>query len=253
MIKAITETFSNLWFRDPKESPTYINDTAVRIRAGILLAIPVYMLFTLYDAIYVSHWIVDGNTAVDTYDTDWDDNIIYQVEAIKRFYDYSFQSWLLVYAFFEMILGMSVRTSRLSPTILIASFLARNHKPVWKPLVPKRFAWSIGATMISICWIYFNPDVFANFVNGIAGDKLLPTTENYMSYYIPLVMVWVCLGFMWLEAVLGFCVGCKIHALMVKIGWIEEECEACNNIDWDEIARRNQERLAKEASEQEKS
>jgi hypothetical protein len=238
MINAI----KNLWFRDPGESPTYINDTAVRIRAGMLLAIPVIMLFTLYDSIYVSSWVVDGNTAVDTYDTDWDNNIIYQVNAIKRTYDYSFQSWLLVYALLEMLVSMSVRLSRLSPTILIASILAKSKPTVWKPLVPKRFAWTIGAIMISVCWIYFNPEVFAGWVNNIWGTPVLPTTENYMSYYIPMVMVWVCLGFMWLEAILGFCVGCKVHSLLVTVGILKEECEACNNIDWDEIARKNKER-----------
>ncbi len=242
------DTLKNLWFRDPKESPTYINDTAVRIRAGILLTIPVIMLFTLFDAIYVSHWVVDGNTAVDTYDTDWDDNIIYQVEAIKRTYDYTVQSWLLVYALFEMLISMSVLTSRLSPTILIASFLARSQPQVWKPLAPKRFAWSIGATLISICWIYFNPEVFAHWVNAVLGEGSLPTTENYMSYYIPLIMVWVCLGFMWLEAVLGFCVGCKVHALFVKAGIIKEECQECNNIDWDEIARKHKAKQEAEAA-----
>lgn len=251
LLSTVTDTVKNLWYRDPAEEKTHINDRAVRIRAGMLMIIPVYMLFTLYDALFISHWVVDGNTAVDLGDTDWDDNIIYQVEAIKKVYDYSFQSWVLVYAFLEMTLSMWVTTSRLSPTILLASFLAKNEKPVWKPLVPKRFAWTIGASLITVCWVFFNPDVFANFVNWIWGDKLLPTTYNYMPYWIPFTMVWVCLIFMWLEAVLGFCVGCKIHALLVKMKVIEEECEACNNIDWDEIARKNKERLAKEAAAKE--
>jgi hypothetical protein len=36
---------------------------------------------------------------------------------------------------------------------------------------------------------------------------------------------------MWLEAILGFCVGCKLHALFVKLGWLQEECEECNNLN----------------------
>ncbi|MBN2864738.1 MAG: DUF4395 domain-containing protein [Thiotrichales bacterium] len=238
----------NLWFRDPAERPAYINDTAVRIRAGMLLFIPIIMLFTLFDAIYVSNWVVDGNTAVDTYDTNWDDQIIYQVEAVRRTYDYTIQSWILVYAFFEMLISMSVRGSRLSPTVLIASILASRQPAVWKPLAPKRFAWTIGATMIATCWIYFNPEIFAHWVNTVSGSDLLPTTENYMSYYIPLLMVWVCFGFMWLEAMLGYCVGCKVHALFVKIGIIKEECAECNNIDWDEIARKHKAKQEAEAA-----
>jgi len=240
------EVIKNLWFRNSQEKPTYINETAVRIRAGMLLFIPIYMSFTLYDATFGTRWIVDGNTAVDTYDTDWDNNIIYAVQAIKRTYDYSLQTWVLIYALFEMIVSMFVITSRLSPTIYIASFLARKQPPVWKPLVPKRFAWTLGSTFIIVCLIYFNPEVLAEWVNNLTGQQLLPETENYMSPYIPLILVWVCLGFMWLEAILGFCVGCKIHALLVKVGIFKEECEACNNIDWEAIARKHQARQAQQ-------
>ncbi|MDX1347800.1 MAG: DUF4395 domain-containing protein [Thiomicrorhabdus chilensis] len=243
------EVFKNLWFRDPKEETLFINDVAVRIRAGFLLFIPIYMSFTLYDAVFVSSWIVDGNTAVDSGDMDWDYHIIYHVDAIKRAYDYTFQTWVLFYGLFEMLAGMFVWSSRLSPIILLSSFLARHQKPVWKPLVPKRFAWGLGSTFIIVCLIFFNPEVFAHWVNAIWGSTLLPTTSNYMSPYIPVVLVWVCLGFMWLETVLGFCVGCKIHALLVWMGVFKEECEACNNIDWEEIARKNKERQAAEQQE----
>lgn len=244
------DVLKNLWFRDSKESQVYINDVAVRIRAGLLLFIPIYMSFTLYEAVFIDHWIVDGNTATDTYDTDWDGNIIYTVEAIKATYDYTVQTWVLLFALFEMLAGMFVITSRFSPAILLASLLAKNTKPVWKPLLPKRFAWSIGASFITVCLIFFNPEIFANWVNSLAGSTLLPTTENYMSPWIPLILVWICLGFMWLETVLGFCVGCKVHALLVKAGALKEECEACNNIDWEEIARRRQAQLTQQQQSQ---
>ena len=243
------EVFKNLWFRDPNEQQIFMNDVAVRIRAGLLLFIPIYMSFTLYEAVFIDHWMVDGNTAVDSYDTDWDGNIIYTVEAIKRTYDYTIQTWVLIYALFEMLAGMFVWSSRFSPAILLATILAKNAKPIWKPLVPKRFAWTIGATLISICLVFFNPEIFAHFINWVSGDQLLSTTENYMSPWIPLTLVWVCFGFMWMEAILGFCVGCKIHALLVWMGIFKEECEACNNIDWDEIARKNQQRLQQQAQQ----
>lgn len=251
LFKTLNDVVRNQWFRDTKENDIFINDVAVRIRAGMLLFISIYMSFTLWNAFFVSHWVVDGNTAVDTGDMDWDSNIIYAVHATKRIYDWTFQTNLLLYGLFEMLAGMTVFTSRFSPTIYLASFLAkRTAKPVWKPLLPKRFAWTIGASIIATCLIFFNPDIFAGWVNTIAGTTLLPTDRQYMSYYIPLSMVWVCLGFMWMEAVLGFCVGCKVHALLVKVGILKEVCESCNNIDWDEIARKNQERLAKEAEQQ---
>ena len=242
------DILKNLWFRDPNEEVTYINDTAVHTRAGILLLIPIIMSLTLYDVVYTSHWVVDGNTSVDTYDTDWDENIIYQVEAIKRTYDYSIQTMVLFYALFEMIAGMFIFTSRLSPTILLASFLTRKTPPVWKPLVPKRFAWTMGASFIIICILFFNPDSFAVWVNQLFGSQLLPETENYIPSWIAVNLVWLCLIFMWLEAIFGFCVGCKIHALLVMLHIIKEPCNECNNIDWEAIARKHKEKQAAEAA-----
>lgn len=237
----IIATCKNLWFRDPAEATPYINDTAVRIRAGLLLVIPMYMGLTLFNAIYGSKWEVTGEMIHDTMETDWDGHIIYSVEAIRRTLDFSTQTYLLFYALFEMLVGMTVFTSRFSPTILLSCFLARGKPPVWKPLLPKRFAWTIGASLIITCLIFFNPEVFAGWVNKLVGiEEWLPTTENYMPGWIPLTLVWVCLGFMWMETVLGFCAGCQVHSLLVKLGILKEECAACNNIDWDEIARRKQ-------------
>ncbi|MDR3368089.1 DUF4395 domain-containing protein [Rhodoferax sp.] len=228
----IAETLKQLWFLDPRADKPFINDIAVRIRAGLLLVIPLYMSFTLYEAIFGSHWVVTGNLIKDTFDTDFDGHILYNVEAIRRTVEYSKQTMVLWYALFEMLSGMFVFTSRFSPTVLISSFLAKGHTPVWKPLTPKRFAWTIGASFISVCLIFFNPEVFAGWVNTVAAHELLPTTQNYMPKWIPLVLVWVCFGFMWMETVLGFCVGCKVHSLLVKLGWLQEECEACNNLNW---------------------
>jgi len=59
------EILKNLWFRDCKETPLYVNESAVRIRAGILLLIPLFMGLTLYDVVYTSKYIVDTNTLVD--------------------------------------------------------------------------------------------------------------------------------------------------------------------------------------------
>ncbi|MDX1352152.1 MAG: DUF4395 domain-containing protein [Thiomicrorhabdus sp.] len=242
------DMFKNLWFRDTKEQALYINEVAMRIRAGMLLIIPLYMGLTLYDVVYTSSWVVDGNTAVDTYDTNWDDQIIYQVEAVKRTYDYTVQTWILFYGLFEMIAGMFLFTSRLSPTIYLATFLARNTPPVWKPLVPKRFAWTIGASLITVCLMFFNPDTVAGWINSIAGKTVLSETENFIPYWVPVNLVWVCISFMWLEAILGFCVGCKVHSLLVLLGIFKEECHECNNIDWDEIARKHKEKQMKETA-----
>ena len=99
--------FAQLWFRSRDDVTPFINDTAVRIRAGILLAIPVFMVFTLLDIIWGSRWVVTGDVIKDTFETDFDGRILYMVEAVRRTYDYTVQTWLLIYALFEMLLGIS--------------------------------------------------------------------------------------------------------------------------------------------------
>lgn len=246
LIREFAGTLKALWFRDPREEDTFINDVAVRIRAGILLVIPLYMGLTLYDVAYMPIWDPIVNTAIDTYETDWDGNIIYRVEATRRTFEYSTQSALLIYGLFEMFAGMFVFTSRLSPTILLSAFLAKGCAPVWKPLVPKRYAWIIGAALMTLCLAFFNPEILAKWVNQLFARELLPTTENYLPTWIPNSMVWVCLAFMWLETVVGYCVGCKVYSLLVWLGVHKEACEACNNIDWEAIAKRNAEKAAAE-------
>lgn len=220
------------WFRDTAEVQPFINDTAVRIRAGIMLVIPIFMAFTLVDIVFGTRWDVTGNVIRDTFDTDFDGRILYMVEAVRRTYDYTVQTWLLCYALFEMLAGMTRSTSMFSPTIWIATLLAKRSPQVWKPLAPKRFAWTIGASMISVCLVFFHPEKFAHVVNTLTQHELLPTTEQYLPRWLPLVMVWVCLGFMWMEAVLGYCLGCHVHALLVKVGVFEDPCEECNNLDF---------------------
>ncbi len=230
-LRFIADVFKNLWFRNPSEDKLFINDTAVRIRAGILLIIPLYLGFTLFDAVYGSRWVVTGNLISDTFETGIDGRILYSVEAVRRTFDFSVQTWVLLYALFDMLSGMFAFTSRLSPTILISSFLAKSSAPVWKPLLPKRFAWSIGASFITVCLIYFNPEVFAGWVNTLFFGEILATTHNYMPRWVPWVLVWVCIGFMWMETVLGVCAGCKVHTLLVRMGLLDEACEACNNLN----------------------
>ncbi|SMN12281.1 hypothetical protein SPBRAN_497 [uncultured Candidatus Thioglobus sp.] len=242
MLKSI---FKNLWFRDLKEETTYINDAAVRVRAGILLIIPIYMVFTLIDVVFGSTWeVVLNTTAIDTLETDWDDRIVYQVEAVKRVYDYTLQTQLLIYALIEMLLGLTVIGSRFSPTILLASFLTLGVKPVWKPIEPKRCAWLLGASFIAVCIVFFNPDAIALWINNLLGTGI-PVDENYVPSWLALNLVWICLLFMWMEAIVGFCAGCKIYALLSKLGLVNRHCQACENIDWDEVNRKKQQRLNK--------
>jgi hypothetical protein len=104
-----------LWFRSRDDMTPFINDTAVRIRAGIMLAIPIFMAFTLWDIVFGSRWIVTGEVIKDTFETDFDNRILYMVEAVRRTYDYTVQTWLLFYALFEMLAGMVSRRPTCRP------------------------------------------------------------------------------------------------------------------------------------------
>ena len=69
--------------------------------------------------------------------------------------------------------------------------------PEWVSAKPKRFAWTIGLGMSFAMMIITN--------SGIRG-------------WLPRSLCLVCLTLMWLEAALGLCLGCKVHALLVRRG-----------------------------------
>ncbi len=245
MLNLVQKTFKNLWFRNLKEQTIQINDNAVRIRAGILLIIPIYMMFTFVNVVYGPNWeITPDSIALDTYEVDFEDRIIYKVDATKMVFEYAFQTKLLLYALFEMLLGLTVIGSRFSPTILLASLLTIGQKPNWKPLGPKRCAWLMGASFITVCIVFFNPDAVALWINNLLATNI-PIDKNYIPSWLALNLVWICLLFMWMEAVMGLCVGCKIYAVLAKLGLVNRHCDACEDINWDEIQRKKQQKLDK--------
>jgi hypothetical protein len=48
---------------------------------------------------------------------------------------------------------------------------------------------------------------------------------------LALNLVWICLLFMWLEAIIGYCAGCKLYAILAHAGLVNRHCEACDNIN----------------------
>jgi len=78
------------------------------------------------------------------------------------------------------------------------------------PGPPKRFAQGIGATLsvaALISWAAF---------------------DNTTVAYVPVAMILVAAS---LESFLGFCLGCKIFAVLMKVGIVPEHvCEECNDI-----------------------
>lgn len=103
------------------------------------------------------------------------------------------------FVIFDMVIAASFGLTPLSPAGIMGTAITMKIHPVWKPIQPKRFAWTLGATL-GVCCL---------------GFWLLGMNEWVIA------VLSVCFVLTWLEAVLGFCVGCWMYALLFK-------CEACD-------------------------
>jgi Domain of unknown function (DUF4395) len=110
--------------------------------------------------------------------------------------------------FIEFLLRLGVGLQR-SPLGIVARWLTRWRSPHWVSAKPKRFAWRLGLVMSLAMAIITNL--------GIRGS-------------LPLSICLICMTLMWLEAVLGLCLGCEIHGLLVQRGWAskDEAFEICS-------------------------
>jgi hypothetical protein len=97
-----------------------------------------------------------------------------------------------------------------SPAGIVARLLTRRQTPQWVSAKPKRFAWTLGVAMALAMTIITN--------SGIHGP-------------LPRTICLICLTLMWLEAVLGLCLGCEIYSLLVRLGWRAKDpaYEICAN------------------------
>ena len=111
--------------------------------------------------------------------------------------------------FFEFLIRVTIGI-RYSPMGLIAYGVIRRRTPRWVSAQPKRFAWTLGLVMSLVMMIITN--------SGIRGP-------------LPLTICLICLTLMWLEAVLGLCLGCAIHRRLVQLGWMQpdKDFEICTN------------------------
>jgi hypothetical protein len=109
--------------------------------------------------------------------------------------------------FAEFLIRVTVGL-RSSPFGVLARAMTGRRRPDWVSARPKRFAWSLGLAMA------FAMTVITN--SGIRG-------------YLPRTMCLICLTLMWMESALGLCIGCKIHGLIVRRGWISTDAggEVC--------------------------
>lgn len=141
-----------------------INETATRARAGLLNVLSMVTIFLLLAK------------------PEWDPVI-----------------YIAPYVIFDMTLAALFGLTPLSPSGVLGTAITMNLRPVWKPIKPKRFAWTLGATMGVTCLAFRLIGLSTPWLVGVVA---------------------ICFVLTWLEAVLGFCVGCWIHARFFG-------CEVC--------------------------
>lgn len=101
---------------------------------------------------------------------------------------------------FDMLVAAATGLTPFSPTGVLGTALTMGLRPLWKPTAPKRFAWLLGAALAALC----------------LGMRLADAAPVAMA-----AVVAICFVLTWLEATLGFCVGCFFHKLI----WGCETCE----------------------------
>ena len=127
------------------------------------------------------------------------------------YFDKNYTPLRIVAAFFFLeFLIRIVAGLRWSPMGVAAYLMTRRRSPEWVSAKPKRFAWTLGLSLALAMTIITN--------SGIRG--LLPRT-----------ICLICLTLMWMESVLGLCLGCEIHGFLVRRGWAtkDEAYEICAN------------------------
>ena len=100
--------------------------------------------------------------------------------------------------FIEFLIRVTIGI-KFSPVGILARWMTLSRERLWVSAKPKRFAWSMGLVLSLAMTLITN--------SNIRGT-------------LPLTICLICMTLMWLEAVLGLCLGCEIYRFMVKRGWM---------------------------------
>lgn len=109
---------------------------------------------------------------------------------------------IIVTIFFIDFLMKAVIGSRFSPISFLGDLVVKGQEPEYVGAIQKRFAWSIGLVMATTM-------MFLLFMFDVRG-------------MVNLVICSICLIFMFFESSFGICVGCKIYAVLLKLGIIKK-------------------------------
>ncbi|MVQ31638.1 DUF4395 family protein [Ramlibacter sp. MAH-25] len=89
-----------------------------------------------------------------------------------------------------------------SPLGVLAGWMVQRKGPDWASARPKRFAWTLALIMSGAMMVMTNA--------GVTGA-------------VPLTICVIFMLLLWMESVLGLCVGCEFHGFMVKQGWVQKD------------------------------
>jgi Domain of unknown function (DUF4395) len=103
--------------------------------------------------------------------------------------------------FVEFLARLTVGIAR-SPVGLLSGWMTQRQPPDWVSAKPKRFAWTLGLVMSGAMAIITN--------YGVRG-------------WLPRSICLICLTLMWLESVLGLCLGCEIYGVLIRRGWVRQD------------------------------
>jgi hypothetical protein len=120
--------------------------------------------------------------------------------------------------FFEFFIRVFVGF-QYTPTGILSRWLMRRREPMWVSAKPKRFAWSMGLAM---------------------GASMAVITNANIHGLLPRTICLICIALMWFEAAMGVCVGCEMHAFLVRRGWATKDAayEICANGVCEVVPRR---------------
>jgi hypothetical protein len=125
--------------------------------------------------------------------------VIGAVAFSYAYFDHLFLPLKIVTSFFfvEFLIRVTIGF-QFSPIRVVSWAITRGQAPDWVSAKPKRFAWTLGLAMAASMTVITNVNIHG---------------------YLPRSMCLICLTLMWMESVIGLCLGCKIYALMVRRGW----------------------------------
>jgi uncharacterized protein DUF4395 len=131
--------------------------------------------------------------------------VIGAVAFSYAYFDHLFLPLKIVTSFFfvEFLIRVTIGF-QYSPVRVVSRAITRSQPPDWVSAKPKRFAWTLGLAMAAAMTVITNVNIHG---------------------YLPRSICLVCLVLMWMESVLGLCLGCKIYSLLVKRGWRSNDAE----------------------------